>query len=73
MSKAKPYDSVGAIIAFEQGDLSEEKVIKLFQHLVDTGLAWKLQGSYGRAAAHLIERGLVTRPEGPDETKFERE
>ena len=58
------YDSVGAIIAFEQGDLTEEKVIELFQHLVDTGLAWQLQGSYGRAAAHLIEAGLVTRPEG---------
>ena len=25
------YDSVGAIIAFEQGDLSEEKIIELFQ------------------------------------------
>ena len=54
------YDSVGAIIAFEQGDLDEEKVIELFQHLVDTGLAWKLQGSYGRMAAHLIQKGLVT-------------
>ena len=63
------YDSLTAIIAFEQGDLSEEKTIELFQHLVDTGLAWKLQGSYGRAAAHLIEVGLVTRLEGPDATR----
>ena len=60
MTSKRSYDSVGAIIAFEQGDLDKEKVIELFQHLVDTGLAWKLPGSYGRAAARLIELGLVT-------------
>lgn len=61
MDKAKPYDSVGAIIAFEQGELDDEATLELFQHLVDTGLAWQLQGSYGRAATALIERGLIRR------------
>ena len=47
------------IIRFEQGELGYDEAIELFQHLVDTGLAWQLQGGYGRAAKILIEAGLV--------------
>lgn len=54
------YDHIGQIIAYEQGDLDDEQAIELFQHLVDTGLAWSMQGSYGRQAARLIEAGLVS-------------
>jgi len=36
-----------------------------WQHLVDTGLAWKMEGSIGREAARLIEAGVITKPE-PD-------
>lgn len=61
MPKTKQYDEVGAIIAFECGELGEEGVIELFQHLVDNGHAWSLQGSYGRTASALIEAGLVKR------------
>lgn len=53
-------DIVDTIVAFESGELSEENTIKLFQKLVDTGLAWKLQGSYGRTAKYLIEEGIIT-------------
>ena len=60
-ARAKPYDSVGAIIAFEQGDLDNEGIIDLFAHLVKTGLAWSLQGSYGRMTINLIERGFIDR------------
>ena len=56
----KPYDVIGNIIAYEQGDLEQEEVINLFQHLVDSGLAWSLQSSYGRTAAALIEAGEIT-------------
>jgi len=50
---------VDYIIRYEQGELGAEESIELFQHLVDTGLAWKLQGSYGRTAEALIDRQLV--------------
>ncbi len=53
-------DQVSKIIAFEQGELDEEGIIELFQELIDSGLAWKLQGSYGRMAARLIEVGLCS-------------
>ena len=59
--KAKKYDAVGQIMAFEAGELDQEATVELFQHLIDTGLAWSLQGCYGRQAAALIEAGLCHR------------
>ena len=50
-------NQVDKIIAFEQGDLDEDGIIELFQELIDSGLAWQLQGSYGRMASSLIENG----------------
>lgn len=47
------------MIAWEQGDLDEEGTIALFQSLVDSGLAWQLQGAYGRQAMALIEDGYI--------------
>ena len=52
-------DIAGQILAFEMGELEDEQVLDLFQELVNTGLAWQLQGSYGRTAAALIEEGLI--------------
>tara|TARA_Y100001949_G_scaffold128093_1_gene109623 strand:- start:3553 stop:3738 length:186 start_codon:yes stop_codon:yes gene_type:complete len=37
----------------------ENKVIQAWQHLVDTGLAWTLQGWFGRTAKVLIEQGII--------------
>ncbi len=39
----------------------EKKVIKAWQHLIDTGLAWSLQGWFGRNAVALIEAGVCHR------------
>ena len=49
------------IIAYEADELDEEDTIAFFQELVDNGMAWTLQGHYGRTAAALIEAGLVAR------------
>lgn len=66
------FDLVGAIIDFENGDLDDDATIELFQHLVDTGQAWTLQGSYGRAARALIDQGYVTDPSAVREPKPEK-
>lgn len=50
---------VDRIIDYETGTLSKGETIKLFQYLVDSGMAWRLQGHYGRMAEALIEAGLV--------------
>jgi hypothetical protein len=56
-----PLDLTSAIIEYESGNLSDKATIELFQHLVDTGLAWQLQGHYGRTAAALLQQGLIKR------------
>jgi hypothetical protein len=56
------FDLTTRIIEFETGEATEEQVIELFQYLVDTGLAWSLQGSYGRIAQNWIENGLIRKP-----------
>jgi len=37
---------------------NEEQYISAWQQLIDTGLAWSLQGWFGRTAMHLIESGV---------------
>jgi hypothetical protein len=56
------YDSVDALMRYEAGELDEPETIQLFQHLVNNGLAWKLQGSYGRRARDLLKAGLIRLP-----------
>jgi hypothetical protein len=50
------------LIDYESGELDENTTIDFFQHLVDTGMVWRLQGHYGRTASVLIEAGYVTEP-----------
>lgn len=51
---------VNKIMAYEDGEMSEEEVVEFFQELIHSGDCWKLQGSYGRTASCLIEAGYCT-------------
>ena len=53
------YDYTSAMIAWENGKLSDEDTVIMFQFLVDTGEAWNLQGFYGRTAEEMMDEGLV--------------
>ena len=53
------YVPVDDIIRYENGEMSFDEVVAMFQKLVNSGLAWRLQGSYGRTARDLIADGWV--------------
>ena len=64
-------DLTDKIIAYECDELDDEQTIELFQELIDNGMAWKLQGHYGRTAVSLIEAGLCTLAEEEEEDDAE--
>lgn len=65
-TQTKDFDVLDFIMRLEgeAEDLTQDEVIEGFQHLIDTGMAWNLQGSYGRASMSLIEQGYCTAREG---------
>lgn len=55
-----PYSACAAVEGFDGYD--ETELLDAWQYLIDTGLAWSLQGWYGRTAAALIDEGLCNSP-----------
>ena len=51
-------------VLIAEGDIEadQETQIEAWQYLVDTGLAWSLQGSFGRMAQQLIDQEVITAP-----------
>ena len=63
--KTKVYpDTLERMLLLEDGLLDVEDTIELFQELINSGLAWKLQGFYGRTASNLIQQGYCTMNKG---------
>ena len=58
-SKIDDYQAVGIAEGFIEAEYPEQ-VVEAWQHLHDTGLAYRLQGWFGRTATHLIQQGIIT-------------
>tara|TARA_R100001163_G_C5055632_1_gene192080 strand:+ start:1444 stop:1623 length:180 start_codon:yes stop_codon:yes gene_type:complete len=56
------YTAIGITEGFIE-PTDEDQFLQAWQHLVDTGLAWQLQGRFGRIAINLIQQGLINRRE----------
>jgi len=52
------YTAVGIAEGFIEAE-SEEQVIAAWQYLHDTGLAYRLQGWFGRTAQRLLDAGVI--------------
>ncbi len=59
---------VDQLIAYEEGQITQDEEVAFFKHLVETGVCWQLSGHYQRVAATLIEAGLISPPEQTEAT-----
>ena len=48
------------IIAYEEGNIDEVGILQLFAELIKSGMAWSLQGHYGRTAKALIDAEYIS-------------
>ena len=55
----RALDLTGSIMAYEEGLLDLTETVQLFADLIKTGLAWRLQGHYGRTCAEMIRQGVI--------------
>ena len=53
---------INRLTEYEQGSMSEDETVEMFQDMVSTGIVWELQGHYGRTAVQLIRDGLIQTP-----------
>lgn len=64
------FTAVGIAEGFIEAE-NEQQIIDAWQHLVDTGMAWQLQGWFGRTATALIEQGVLKYT--PTQTQTQKE
>ena len=57
------YQAVGIAEGFVECS-DENTLIKAWQHLINTGLVWRLQGHFGRHAHYLIKAGICQKKGG---------
>lgn len=56
-------DTCGLLMQYEEGRMNPDEQVEFFQRLIDTGLAWTLQGHYGRTAMALVQDGQCVLPD----------
>ena len=54
------FDADAIMIAEGDSDVNETTWIRAWQHLIDTGLCWQLQGRFSRYAEQLIKEGVCS-------------
>ena len=58
------YEAVAMMEGFSGEKSTQRKVLAAWQYLVDSGLAWKLQGFFGREANRLLSYGIILPAKG---------
>jgi hypothetical protein len=58
------FTACSIVEGFSGEEHSEDEHIAAWQHLIDTGDCWRLQGWYGRRAMDMVREGYCTLPEG---------
>ncbi len=56
------FDAITIAESADNNDYTEDEYLAAWQHLIDTGLAWRLQGWFGRTASRLIDDGYCSSP-----------
>jgi hypothetical protein len=60
--KKKRQFPIYALEDTESYGMTDEEIKELWQHGVDTGIVWRLQGWYGRQAQDLLNAGIIHYP-----------
>ena len=64
-------DLVSKIMKWEAGEMSNKETVRFFGQLVKSGMAWRLQGMYGRMAISLINQGYISKSGDVNKKKLE--
>jgi len=67
----KKKDIIDYIMDYEMDQLDDFNTLKLFSELIKNGMAWSLQGHYGRTAKHLIDNEYLLSNGDINEGKLE--
>jgi hypothetical protein len=54
-------DLVDQMMEYECFILNDSETLNMFAEMIKSGMAWSLQGHYGRTASSLIEDGWIDR------------
>ena len=57
----KKKDIIDYIMDYEMGNMSDLDTLKMFSELIKNGMAWNLQGHYGRMAKYLIQKDYINK------------